>query len=83
MEQLLNEDESTTLDFKLKQYPFENLIQVKNNFALCPFHNDKRPSFHIKDNKGRCFGCGWHGDTIQFLMDKEDLSFREAIEYLT
>lgn len=68
---------------KARQYPFKDLIKTKNNFALCPFHPDKRPSFHIRDNQGHCFGCNWHGDTIQFLIDRDGLNFQEAIKYLT
>jgi len=68
---------------KAKEYPFENLIEVsRNHFALCPFHSEKNASFHIKNNRGHCFGCNWHGDTIKFLMDRDNLSFKEAVEFL-
>jgi hypothetical protein len=68
---------------RAKQFPFQNLIEIKRNFTTCPFHSDRKPSFYIKNNWGYCFGCGWHGDTIKFLMEKEGLTFREAIKYLT
>ncbi len=68
---------------RARQYPFESLIDTKRNFALCPFHSEKRPSFYIKNNWGYCYGCGWHGDTIKFLMDKNQISFQEAVKYLT
>ena len=68
---------------RAKQYPFENLIDTKRDFALCPFHSEKKPSFYVKNNWGYCFGCGWHGDTIKFLMEQNDLTFQEAIKYLT
>lgn len=52
--------------------------------ALCPFHNEKTPSFTINDDKGfyHCFGCGAHGDVIGFLKDYEKISYRDAIERL-
>ena len=52
--------------------------------ALCPFHQEKSPSFTINDEKGffHCFGCGAHGDVIGFTMDYEHLGYREAVERL-
>ncbi|MCH2395404.1 DNA primase [Oceanibaculum sp.] len=52
--------------------------------GLCPFHNEKTPSFTVNDDKGfyHCFGCGAHGDVITFAMNTEALSFPEAIEKL-
>jgi DNA primase len=52
--------------------------------GLCPFHNEKTPSFTVNEEKGffHCFGCGAHGDVIGFLMRAENLSFPEAIERL-
>ena len=52
--------------------------------ALCPFHNEKTPSFTVSDDKGfyHCFGCGAHGDVISFVMGSEGLSFPEAVEKL-
>lgn len=67
---------------KAKEYPFENLIESKRKFALCPFHNEKNPSFYIKNNWGYCFSCGWHGDVIKFLMERDELNFQEAIKHL-
>lgn len=37
-------------------------------FAVCPFHSEKTPSFKIHDGRGHCFGCGWHGDVIDFTQ---------------
>ncbi|MPT48269.1 MAG: DNA primase [Sphingobium sp.] len=47
----------------------------------CPFHGSKSDSFAIYPEKGyaRCWGCGWHGDAIKFLMDHEQISFAEAL----
>lgn len=52
--------------------------------ALCPFHDEKTPSFSIQrgDTHYHCFGCGAHGDAIQFLMLHQSLSFFEAVEQL-
>ncbi len=52
--------------------------------GLCPFHNEKTPSFTINEDKGffHCFGCGAHGDVIGFVMQTEGLSFPEAVERL-
>lgn len=52
--------------------------------ALCPFHEEKTPSFVINrgDNHYHCFGCGAHGDAIQFLMTHLKMSFVEAVESL-
>ncbi len=52
--------------------------------ALCPFHDERTPSFTVSPRKQfyHCFGCGAHGDAIRFLMDYEHLSFRDAVEEL-
>ena len=52
--------------------------------GLCPFHNEKSPSFTVNDEKEfyHCFGCGAHGNVFDFVMRTEGLSFPEAIEKL-
>ena len=52
--------------------------------GLCPFHHEKSPSFTVSEEKGfyHCFGCGAHGDVINFLMQAEKLTFYEALEVL-
>lgn len=52
--------------------------------ALCPFHDEKTPSFTIQkgDTHYHCFGCGAHGDAIQFLMNHLKMSFADAVESL-
>jgi len=52
--------------------------------GLCPFHNEKSPSFHVDPDKGfyKCFGCGKAGDIITFVRETEQLNFTEAIEAL-
>ncbi|MDJ0943874.1 MAG: DNA primase [Kiloniellales bacterium] len=56
----------------------------REHSGLCPFHNEKSPSFTVSEDKGffHCFGCGAHGDVIGFVMRSEGLSFPEAVERL-
>jgi DNA primase len=51
-------------------------------WACCPFHNEASPSFHAMDAKGtyHCFGCGVHGNAIDFVMAIENVPFPEAVE---
>lgn len=65
-----------------RDYPFENLIELKRGFALCPFHQDKNPSFYVKNNWGYCFSCGKSVDTIAFIMETEGLNFIQAVNKL-
>ena len=52
--------------------------------GLCPFHQEKTPSFTVDSSRGlwHCFGCSQGGDAIDFLMKQETLSFTEAVERL-
>lgn len=56
----------------------------REHTGLCPFHNEKTPSFTVSDEKSffHCFGCGAHGDAIGYVMQAEGLSFPEAVEKL-
>ena len=55
-------------------------------FGLCPFHNEKTPSFSVTDNGNKqmyyCFGCHKGGNVISFLMDYENYTFQEALQAL-
>ena len=55
-----------------------------NQFGLCPFHNEKTPSFSVNTGKQiyYCFGCHKGGGVINFIMEVENLSFPEAVEFL-
>ena len=55
-----------------------------NYFGLCPFHNEKSPSFSVSQPKQMyyCFGCGAGGSALTFLMQYENYSFKEALEAL-
>ena len=61
-------------------------LQRKGNryLGLCPFHNEKTPSFNVSDEKEfyHCFGCGEHGDVFSFLMKTEGVSFIESVQIL-
>lgn len=52
--------------------------------GLCPFHNEKTPSFHVSVGKGifKCFGCGQGGDSVRFIMEHEKATYPEALRYL-
>ena len=52
--------------------------------GLCPFHDERSPSFHVRPQLGRwhCFGCNEGGDTISFVQKTDGLGFAEAVEYL-
>lgn len=52
--------------------------------GLCPFHKEKSPSFTVSDEKGfyHCFGCGAHGDIFDFVMNRQNMPFMEAVELL-
>lgn len=55
-----------------------------NMFGLCPFHSEKTPSFSVSPDKQiyHCFGCGKGGGVINFIMEIENLGFRDAVEFL-
>lgn len=73
-----------------KMISIESMIETKRSagkrvYAHCPFHEDRTPSFVIyrEQNTFHCFGCGAHGDVINFVMRKEQIKFRDAIRLLT
>lgn len=63
-------------------------VQLKkrgvNYLGLCPFHNEKTPSFTVSPVKQiyKCFGCGKAGNSVNFVMEQEHLSYPEALKYL-
>lgn len=64
---------------------FVNLKKRGSNFlGLCPFHNEKTPSFTVSPSKNiyKCFGCGRGGNSVQFVMEHEQLNYPEALRYL-
>ncbi|MBK7352643.1 MAG: DNA primase [Nitrosomonas sp.] len=69
-------------------YIIEQIIQLKKScsyyVACCPFHNEKTPSFSVNQSKQfyHCFGCGKHGNAINFLIEFSGISFVDAVENL-
>ena len=65
-----------------------NYIKLKKNgssyVGLCPFHNEKSPSFSVSQSKQlyHCFGCGVGGNVITFVMEYENMTFLEAVKLL-
>ena len=63
-------------------------VQLKkrgaNYTGLCPFHNEKTPSFSVSESKGifKCFGCGKAGNVVNFLMEHEKISYADALRWL-
>ncbi|HNP99067.1 MAG TPA: CHC2 zinc finger domain-containing protein, partial [Bacteroidia bacterium] len=55
-----------------------------NLLGLCPFHNEKTPSFNVNPvrNIYKCFGCGKGGNAVNFIMEHEQYSYPEALRYL-
>ena len=69
---------------RARQYPISNMVQVKRGIAICPFHNDKQPSMSVSDKKNLyyCHACKAGGDSITFVMSKENMTFSDAVLYL-
>jgi len=59
-------------------------LRGKEFSGLCPFHNEKSPSFTVNDQKGfyHCFGCQAHGDIVSFVMQSEGLEYPDAVRRL-
>ena len=61
------------------------LIKSGENYkALCPFHNEKTPSFVVSPTKGiyKCFGCGKGGNVITFIQEIQGANYPEALKYI-
>ena len=65
---------------RARQYPLDRLIDINRaGFARCIWHTDTHPSMFCKKNFAHCFSCNKSGDTIKVLMDRDGLTFREAV----
>ena len=55
-----------------------------NLLGLCPFHNEKTPSFNVNPARNifKCFGCGKGGTSVNFIMEHEHLSYPDTLRYL-
>ena len=74
---------------KLRDLPIEGVaerlgMQVTRHKALCPFHDDHHASlsFSTRRNTFRCFACGAHGGTIDLVMKRLNMGFRDACRWL-
>src|SRR5574344_680866 len=70
------------VDYISKKVPLRP--KGKDWWGCCPFHKEKTPSFSVNEDKGfyHCFGCGAHGDLVQFEIETTHCSFMEAIHTL-
>jgi hypothetical protein len=70
---------------RARSFPVEQLHEFNSRgWGICPFHEDKRPSLHIHNNRIKCWSgsCAFEGDTIDFLMKKEGITFQAAVRRL-
>lgn len=76
--------EKTRIDDVVSQYVTLRNAGGGSQKGLCPFHDEKSPSFHVTPARGffHCFGCGESGDVISFLMKIDGLTFTETVERL-
>lgn len=65
-----------------REYPMDGLVETRRGKAVCPFHNEKTPSFTVKKNMYYCFGCQRGGDTIRFVMESRGMNFYDAVKYI-
>jgi hypothetical protein len=66
---------------RAKEYPIGEIIEVNRwGKALCPNHEDTRPSLSIKWNRAKCFVCGWKGDAIAVYMAVHGVGFKRAVK---
>ena len=57
-------------------------IEVGRHKALCPFHEDRHPSLHFKNNRFKCFACGEIGDVIDLVQRYLNVGFKVALEWM-
>lgn len=83
-QEIINEviDRADIVDVVGRYVPLKK--QGQNYTGLCPFHNEKTPSFSVSPSKQifHCFGCGVGGNVFKFLMEIEHLTFPEAVRKL-
>jgi hypothetical protein len=75
-------EEAKQVPFK-SIHAFEKIKDTKTGFtAICPLHGEKTPSFNVRNNKFKCFGCGKSGSTIDFIMSLYEIPFAQAVRRL-
>lgn len=77
-------DEISEADIeRARAYPIANLMEVnRHGYAICPFHDDKKPSFWTRKGYGYCFSCGTQCDSIGYLMRVKGFTFVDAVKRL-
>lgn len=83
-DQMIQEARDTDIE-EVASYHLELKRSGQNFVSLCPFHNEKTPSFYLftKNNRFKCFGCGASGDPISLVMQLHNLDFVNSILFLT
>jgi len=68
---------------RAKQVPITDFIKIRQGFATCPLHIDKKPSLKVyKNNTWYCFSCHTGGDVIEFIIRTHNINFLSAVKYL-
>jgi len=76
-------DRIDDMDIQLaRQYPISQIIDTKNNYAKCIWHDDNSPSMYTKKNFAYCFSCGESGDVIDIAMSAWGIDFVSAVKRL-
>ena len=83
-EQTIEQIRTTADIYEIASEYVQLIKRGRNFFGLCPFHDEKTPSFSINQERQiyKCFGCGAGGGTINFIMEIERLEFIDAIQHL-
>lgn len=68
---------------KARNFPIEELLATQHGRAICPFHDDHRPSMDVRKNFYYCYTCGANGDVIDLAMHIYHIPFREAVDKLS
>lgn len=84
--------DQATIDRIIQAAPIQEVISEYvtlkrrgvNLIGLCPFHNEKTPSFTVSPSKGifKCFGCNKGGNVVHFIMEHEQMTYYEALKFL-
>lgn len=80
---ITEEDIARAKEIPISELYDGQLFGRKRKTGLCPFHNEKTPSFHVSEkNYFKCFGCQVHGSAIDFIMLRDGKTFVEAVKIL-
>ena len=67
---------------KAKLVPWDRITKVNGTMSICPFHEDKTESMSVKFSSAHCFVCQRNWDKIQFVMERDTLTFKDAVKLL-